>query len=104
MVICDAMSRPRGRHDSIFRRLGAAALDAAVLGGTGARWSYHLGLHGTLRVTTHAIRLPAGKSLTAPLVIAFASDFHAGATTHGALLTELMTRVTEIGPDLLLLG
>jgi hypothetical protein len=68
MVICVDMSRHRGRHDSIFRRIGAAALDAAILGGIGARWSYRLGLHGTLSVTTHEIRVATEKKLAAPLV------------------------------------
>src|ERR1700722_641144 len=92
----------RGRHDSIFRRIGAAALDAAVLGGIGARWSYRLGLHGTLSVTTHEIRVETGKKLAAPLVLAYASDFHAGATTDPALFTDLMSLLRERRPDVLL--
>jgi uncharacterized protein len=98
------MSRPRGRHDSIFRRIGAAVLDAAVLGGVGARWSYRLGLHGTLGVTTHEIRIASEKRLAAPLVLAYASDFHAGATTDPALFTCLLGLLREARPDVLLLG
>jgi hypothetical protein len=69
MVICVDMSRHRGRHDSIFRRIGAAVLDAAVLGGIGARWSSRLGLHGTLGVTTHEIRVATEKKLAAPEMV-----------------------------------
>jgi predicted MPP superfamily phosphohydrolase len=104
MVICVDMSRHRGRHDSIFRRIGAAVLDAAVLGGIGARWSYRLGLHGTLSVTTHEIRVATEKKLAAPLVLAYASDFHAGATTDPALFIGLMSLLRERSPDVLLLG
>ena len=63
------MGRHRGRHDSIFRRIGAAALDAAVLGGVAARWSYRLGLLGTLSVTTHEIRAATEGKLPAPLAV-----------------------------------
>jgi predicted MPP superfamily phosphohydrolase len=98
------MSRPRGRHDSIFRRIGAAALDAAVFGGVGARWSYRLGLHGTLSVTNHEIRVATEKTLATPLVLAYASDFHAGAMTAPALFKSLMGLVEERRPDVLLLG
>jgi hypothetical protein len=99
MLACVDMNRRRGRHDSIFRRIGAAALDAAVLGGIGARWSYRLGLHGTLSVTTHEISVATEKKLAAPLVLAYASDFHAGATTDPALFTGLMSLLRERRPD-----
>jgi hypothetical protein len=66
VVICVDMSRHRGRHDSIFRRIGASTLDAAVLGGVGAPRIYRLGLHGTLRVTTHEICVATKKKLAAP--------------------------------------
>jgi hypothetical protein len=98
------MSRPRGRHDSIFRRFGAAALDTVVLRGIGARWSYRLGLHGTLSVTNYEIRVATEKRLAAPLVLAYASDFHAGATTDPALFASLITLLREARPDVLLLG
>ena len=98
------MGRHRGKHDSIFRRIGAAALDAAVLGGIAARWSYRLGLHGTLSVTTHEIRVATQGQLPAPLVLAYASDFHAGATTDPALFTFLLSLLRERRPDVLLLG
>ncbi len=75
-----------------------------MLRGTAARWSYRLGLHGTLRVTTHEIRLAKDKTLAAPLVLAYASDLHAGSTTHPQLFTELMSSLRKARPDALLLG
>jgi hypothetical protein len=35
-----------------------AALDAALLNGFAARWSYRFGLHGKFGVTTHEIQVP----------------------------------------------
>jgi uncharacterized protein len=94
----------RGKHQSLVRRMAAAVLDAALLDGIVARWSYRRGFHGTLSVTRHEVCLPAAKALAAPLRIAYASDFHAGATTHAKLFSDLMGLITEQHPDVLLLG
>ena len=81
-----------------------AAFDAALLGGWVARWSYHLGLHGKFGVTTQEIRVPPEKGLPAPLVVAFASDLHAGPSTHPAVLTTLFDELIAARPDVILLG
>jgi uncharacterized protein len=81
-----------------------ASLDAALLRGFFAKWSYRFGLHGKLRVTSHEIRLPREKALVAPLLLAFASDFHAGPTTHPELFANLIDEVNRQRPDVLLLG
>ena len=80
------------------------ACEATLLGGWVARWSYHLGLHGKFGVTTQEIRVPPEKGLPAPLVVAFASDFHAGPSTHPALFTTLIDELIARGPDVILLG
>jgi predicted MPP superfamily phosphohydrolase len=79
-------------------------LDAALLRGLVARWSYSSGLHGTLRVTRHEIQLSKAKHLPAPLVLAFASDLHAGPTTHPEIFTNLLSELARQQPDVLLLG
>jgi predicted MPP superfamily phosphohydrolase len=61
-------------------------------------------LHGTLRVTTHQIQLANDAPLPRPLVIAFASDFHSGPTTHPALFSAVVAEITRRQPDVLLLG
>ena len=81
-----------------------AAFDAALLGGWVARWSYHLGLHGKFGVTTQEIQVPPEKGLPAPLVVAFASDLHAGPSTHPAVLTTLFDELIARRPDVILLG
>jgi hypothetical protein len=81
-----------------------AAFDAVLLDGWVARWSYHLGLHGKFGVMTQEIRVAPEKGLPAPLVVAFASDLHAGPSTHPAVLQTLFDELSARNPDVLLLG
>jgi uncharacterized protein len=81
-----------------------AALDAALLGGVVAKWTYRFGWHGTLSISRHVVELPDDRPLPAPLTLAFASDFHAGATTHPAVFSRLAAELAAHRPDLLLLG
>lgn len=98
------MSRFRGRHNPRSRRLFMAALDAALLRGLFAKWSYHFGLHGRFTVSTHEVRVTAEDKLPRPLVVAFASDLHAGPATHPKVFTTLLDELTARAPDVLLLG
>ena len=69
-----------------------------------AKLTHRVGLQGKLRTTTTVIH-PSGKlRREAPLRIAFASDFHAGATTDDALLAEACRMLDALEPDVLLLG
>jgi predicted MPP superfamily phosphohydrolase len=79
-------------------------LDTLLLDGRVAAWSYRRGLHGKLGITRHEVRLGDDKRLPAPLVIAFASDLHAGPTTHSALFDELAVEIERAAPDVVLLG
>lgn len=79
-------------------------LDTLLLKGRVAAWSYRRGLHGRLAVTRHDIALAPAKRLPRPLVIAFASDLHAGPTTHPALFDDLARLIEKEQPDVVLLG
>jgi predicted MPP superfamily phosphohydrolase len=79
-------------------------LNTLLRSGRVAGWSYRLGLHGRLGITRHAVRLADDKRLPAPLVIAFASDLHAGPTTHSGLFDELAVQLERARPDVVLLG
>jgi predicted MPP superfamily phosphohydrolase len=81
-----------------------AAFDASLLRGLVAGWSYRLGLHGKLGVTRQEIRVAAEKPLPRPLEVAFASDIHAGPSTHPAFFTTLINELTTRRPDVFLLG
>jgi uncharacterized protein len=98
------MSTPRGRHNSRSRRLSETAINSILRRTPITGLSYRLGLHGTLRIATHDIQLPQEKPLPAPLVLAFASDFHAGPTTHAEVFSTLLAELIHRKPDVLLLG
>jgi predicted MPP superfamily phosphohydrolase len=87
-----------------IRHATERALDALLLKGRVAGLSYRLGGLGRLRVTRHSVALDAGKALPRPLKIGFASDFHAGPTTHPGLFDDLRLALAAERPDLLLLG
>jgi uncharacterized protein len=81
-----------------------ATVDAALLNGFVARWSYRFGLHGKFAVTTHEIQVAKEKGLPAPLTLAFASDFHAGPSTHPELFATVVDELIRRRPDVILLG
>ncbi|MES2070141.1 MAG: metallophosphoesterase [Pseudomonadota bacterium] len=84
--------------------MGELALDTVLLKGHVARLSYQWGMHGRLGVTRHEISLSEDRRLPKPLTVAFASDFHAGPTTHPGIFSELFEQIAAHQPDVLLLG
>jgi len=95
---------PRNKRYSRRHATTEAWLNAALLGGRVAAWSYRLGLHGRLGVTRHTVTLPPERRLPEPLKIAFASDFHAGPPTHPAIFDDLFAQIAVEQPHVLLLG
>jgi predicted MPP superfamily phosphohydrolase len=81
-----------------------ATVDAALLNGFIAKWSYRFGFHGKFGVTPHEIQVPEEKGLPRPLTLAFASDFHAGPSTHPELFTTVVDELIGLQPDVILLG
>lgn len=94
----------RGTQYSSLRRLTLQVLDALLLNGLVASWSYRCGLHGKLRISEHDVRLAGGRSFPRPLLLAFASDFHAGPATDPRMFASLIDELTRWRPDVLLLG
>jgi uncharacterized protein len=92
------------RQQNTLRKLGLRAVDGALLRGAIASLSYRLGAHGALQVTAHEIKLARDTALTKPLMLAFASDFHAGPTTHQEIFSRLANALIHHAPDVLLLG
>jgi predicted MPP superfamily phosphohydrolase len=98
------MDRVRDQNYFRMRRLWLRMLDALLFRGVVAQWSYDLGLHGRLRISRYALTLSASQPLPAPLLFAFASDFHAGPQTHPALFASLVDEINQAHPDVVLLG
>jgi predicted MPP superfamily phosphohydrolase len=94
---------PNKRHRPI-RHATERVLNTLLLNGWVAGLSYRLGGHGRLGVTRYALTLAPEQRLPRPLKIAFASDFHAGPTTHPALFDALTRELRRERPDVLLLG
>jgi predicted MPP superfamily phosphohydrolase len=74
-------------------------------GNWAARAAYVMGLQSgrTVHVERHLIPVARPRSAP-PLRVAFASDFHAGATTSIRVLESACEAMAELRPDLLLLG
>lgn len=96
------MSRPK--HQRPIRNAAERILNAVLRGGRMAQLSYRLGCLGRVGVTYQDVELGPERRLPRPLRIGFASDFHAGPTTHPALFDDLLAAVHAERPDVLLLG
>lgn len=95
----------RERRVSRSRRSLEMLLDAMFRPGDwAARASRALGLQGRLRQRNTTLSLARRRGDAPPLRIAFASDFHAGATTHDRTLAEACRALAALEPDVLLLG
>jgi uncharacterized protein len=95
--------RPR-QPPSLKRQLFAVAQHLLVPNDWPANLAAHLGLGPSLQVVTasavSARPLGSAKSLR----IAFATDFHAGATTHRTQIDRAFEALAASGADLILLG
>ncbi len=69
-----------------------------------ARLAYRLGLQRHLSVTQHTVTLPTPHWQRPPLRLLFASDFHAGPTTHPQFLAHVCQQMQLLKPDLVLFG
>lgn len=87
-----------------FRHLTEAIL--ARISGTGwmASIAHSFGWQANLRIDRCALSLPAPGHSLPPLKVAFASDFHAGPTTHPETIALACRTLRQLQPDLLLLG
>jgi predicted MPP superfamily phosphohydrolase len=93
------------RRDDGKRRKLEMILDRFFRPGRWAARAFHaIGLQGgrTVRVDHRDIAVP--RNGTRPLRVAFASDFHAGATTAADVLAAACAELEALRPDVLLLG
>jgi uncharacterized protein len=94
----------RGKEYSPTRAASEWVLGHAYRGGWPARLVRRLGLQPSVSTIRHLITSPLWPKGTRPLRIAFASDLHAGPTTHPSLLVEAVQALRDAAPDVLLLG
>jgi predicted MPP superfamily phosphohydrolase len=94
----------RHKHARPIRHATERILNVVLLKGRLAGLSYRLGGLGRVRVTRQDVELGPERRLAQPLRIGFASDFHAGPTTHPGLFDDLLACIRAERPDVLLLG
>lgn len=94
----------RGAKYSRARHLVEATLHAAYRGRWPARLVGALGLLPPVRVRHHRVSTPRWPASVRSLRIAFASDLHAGPTTHPRLLDDAFAALAAAAPDVVLLG
>jgi len=106
-TIAEPSPGTRDRRVERSRRTIEFAIDAVIRPGSwAAKIAYELGLQGRVRSRTH--RFDVGRlardAVRPTLRVAFAADFHAGATTDERLLSDACRALAAFAPDLLLLG
>ena len=106
-IVADPPHWARDRRVERSRRTVEFAIDALIRPGSwAAKIAYELGLQGRVRSRTHRFDLGrlARDAVRPTLRVAFAADFHAGATTDERLLSDACQSLAAFAPDLVLLG
>jgi uncharacterized protein len=96
--------RGRGAHYTAARHVVEWTLANAYRGNWPARLVRALGMQRQIRIRHHRISIAHWPAEAPPLRIAFASDLHAGPTTHPSLLDEAFAALAAADADLVLLG
>jgi len=106
-AIAEPRALARDRRVERSRRTLEFAIDALIRPGSwAAKIAYELGLQGRVRSRTHRFNLgrQARDAVRPTLRVAFAADFHAGATTDERVLADACRKLAAFEPDLVLLG
>jgi predicted MPP superfamily phosphohydrolase len=96
--------RGRGKNYTALRNAGEAVLSRAFASHWPARLARAARWQGGVSVVRHAIRCDGWPRGARRLRVAFASDFHAGPTTHESQLDAACDAIARAEPDLVLLG
>lgn len=98
------MTRRRGRFYTGSRALIESTLDLLCGDGWPARLAHSLGAQRAVRVVHHDVSVASWPAGCPPLIVAFASDLHAGPTTHPKLVELACAQLAAARPHVLLLG
>src|SRR5512138_1017850 len=96
--------RGRGAHYSTGRRIAEWTFHHAYRGHWPARLLRASGLQRPVRTLGHRLSTARWPRGVRTLRIAFASDLHAGPTTHPSLLDDAFARLAAAEADVILLG
>lgn len=94
----------RGKYYSRSRAASEWILARAWRGGWTASLVRQIGLQPAVVTCEHRVSSARWPEAVRPLRIAFASDLHAGPTTHPTLLADAARALRAAAPDVLLLG
>ena len=94
----------RGRHYGTARHAVEWSLDATYRGNWPARLVRALGMQRRVQVRNHRVVTARWPTAMRPLRLVFASDLHAGPTTHPTLLDEAFAAIAAANADVVLLG
>lgn len=89
---------------SLPMRLLLLTLTRLYGGGWPAAIARRLGLQPDVSLRTHTLHLPGRVASAPPLRVGFASDFHAGPTTHPKVVDRACRMLADASPDVLLLA
>ena len=96
--------RGRGTSYTRLRGVSEGLLARAFTGAWPAHVAHALGWQRGVRVVQHDVTAAAWPASAPPMTIAFASDFHAGPTTHERQLAAACDALAAASPDIVLLG
>lgn len=94
----------RGRHYNLTRAITERLLALLWQEGWAPRLLHRLGGQRQVELLEHRITVADWPTGGAELRIGYASDLHAGPTTHPGLIARAVDRLVEARPDVLLLG
>lgn len=92
------------RGPSRWQRAVDNLQDLLVGSGWPARLAHRVGFQRHLLLSRHSFPLLGYPDRAPPLRLAFASDFHAGPTTHPSLLAAAIAALADAEADMVLLG
>ncbi|KAA3616623.1 MAG: metallophosphoesterase [Calditrichaeota bacterium] len=95
---------PRFSKHAFIRFLREKVEKILFMGSWPAKLGILVGFQGTILITRYRIRLNKFPSDIPQLKIVFASDFHMGPTTHAKHITQSIDKISDLKPDILLLG
>jgi uncharacterized protein len=104
IIHANTLHRTRARAIAALRRVSEPLLELLYAGNWPATLAYASGFQRSVSTLHHTLHSAYHPPHAPPLRMAFAADFHAGATTHPSTLIAACAALEAIRPDVLLFG